>query len=129
MLCGATFGCSYVSIHSAILDHSKGLGEWFQPDGTSLFLQFCNKATASSEFPQEGGGGVGAGVTPCILCKHRLYTFPSVKSSDSTSILIDVIPVHSAYKCGEEEHPETCGEQKWDFLIPPPHPPRPLAVL
>lgn len=34
-----------------------------------------------------------------------------------------------AYKRGKEEHPGTCGEQKWDFLTPPPPPPRPLAIL
>lgn len=86
------FGCSYVNIHSAILHNSKGPGE-FQPEGTSLFLQFFHKATASFEFPQEEGGEIVAGVTPCILHKHRLSIFPPMKSGDST-FDFDVIPVH-----------------------------------
>lgn len=51
------FGCSYVNIHSAILENSKGPGESFEPVGPSLSLEACHKATASFEFPQEEGGG------------------------------------------------------------------------
>lgn len=51
------FGCSYVNIHSTILENSKGPGERLEPDVPSLSLESCNKATASFEFPQEEGGG------------------------------------------------------------------------
>lgn len=50
-------GCSYVNIRGAILENSKGPGEPFEPDGPSLSLEACHKATASFEFPQEEGGG------------------------------------------------------------------------
>lgn len=78
------FGCSCVHSHSANLGNSEGPGEWFKPEGACFtLLEFCNEATAGFGFSQEEGGGGGFGVTPCVLCKHRLCIFPSVRSGDS----------------------------------------------
>lgn len=51
------FGCSYVSVHSAILVDSKEPGEWFKPDGTSLFLEFVTRPQLALNFPRKKGEG------------------------------------------------------------------------